>query len=71
MAYRLKEDESVPQGLRRIAREEIDSAVQELRGKDPGKRDEAIHEARKSIKKLRGLIRILMPGLGPEGKREN
>lgn len=71
MPYRLEHDESIPRGLRRIAREEIDSAIENLRVTQPSKRDDAVHEARKSIKKLRGLVRLLMPGLGPAGKQEN
>jgi len=71
MPYRLEADESIPRGLRRIAREEIDSAIENLRVRQPSKRDGAVHEARKSIKKLRGLVRLLMPGLGAAGKQEN
>jgi CHAD domain-containing protein len=71
MPYRLEADESIPRGLRRIAREEIDSAIENLRVRQPSKRDGAVHEARKSIKKLRGLVRLLTPGLGTAGKQEN
>jgi CHAD domain-containing protein len=71
MPYRLEADESIPRGLRRIAREEIDSAIENLRVRQPSKRDAAVHEARKSIKKLRGLVRLLMPGIGAAGKQEN
>jgi len=65
MGYRLIQDETLPRGLRRIARDEIDSAIAQLGTKDPAKHDHAIHEARKSIKKLRGLLRMLSPVLGP------
>src|SRR5579862_3122658 len=71
MPYRLEHDESIPRGLRRVAREEIDSAIENLRVKQPSKRDDAVHEARKNIKKLRGIVRLLMPELGAEGVREN
>src|SRR5437868_1078564 len=71
MPYRLQHDESIPRGLRRIAREEIDSAIDHLRVKQPSKRDEAVHEARKCIKRLRGLVRLLMPELGSAGHEEN
>ncbi len=64
MAYRLKRRESVPKGVKRTAREEIRSAVQYLRGKGGTSRDEAIHEARKSIKKARALLRLVRPELG-------
>jgi CHAD domain-containing protein len=64
MAYRLKHKESVPEGVKRIAREEIRLAVRYLRGKGGISRDEAIHEARKSIKKTRALLRLVRPELG-------
>src|SRR5260370_10217797 len=64
MASRLKHSESVPEGVKRIAREEIRSAVQYLRGKGGVSRDEAIHEARKSIKKTRALLRLVRFDLG-------
>jgi len=65
MGYRLIQDEALSRGLKRIARDEIDSAIEHLSSKDPAKRDLSIHEARKSIKKLRGLLRMLSPVLGP------
>ncbi len=71
MAYRFKAKESVPEGVRRIVGEEIDSAMNELAdGKGP-KRDEAIHEARKSIKKIRGALRLIQPELGRIYRKEN
>ncbi|HKD04579.1 MAG TPA: CHAD domain-containing protein [Bryobacteraceae bacterium] len=71
MLFRLNHDESAARGLRRVAREEIDSAVAHLRVKVASRRDESVHEARKSIKKLRGLVRLLAPELGDSGKHEN
>ncbi len=64
MGYRLIQDETLHRGLKRIARDEIDAAIEHLGTKDPEQRDHAIHEARKSIKKLRGLMRMLVPALG-------
>jgi CHAD domain-containing protein len=76
MAYRLMMDESIPKGLRRIVYAEIDLAVANLRKagsrtEDPERRATGIHEARKRIKKLRGIVRLLMPVMGRAGKREN
>jgi CHAD domain-containing protein len=70
MGYRLIQDETLPRGLKRIARDEIDSAIAELSSKDPSKRDHAVHEARKSIKKLRGLLRMLSPVLGAPAQND-
>ena len=71
MSYRLARDESIAAGLRRIVAEEVHSAVLNLGAKNSDNRDEGIHEARKSVKKLRGIVRLMMPGMGERGKREN
>jgi len=71
MPFRLSQDESIPRGIRRIAREEIDAAIENLRIKLPAKRDVAVHDARKSLKKLRSLIRMISPCLGDAAKKEN
>jgi CHAD domain-containing protein len=70
MSYRLTLDETVSRGLKRIAREEIDYAIAQLSAREGAKRDAAIHEARKSIKKLRGLLRMLEPALGPSAEAD-
>jgi len=70
MGYRLIQDETLARGLRRIARDEIDFAVSQLATRDPAERDHAIHESRKSIKKLRGLLRMLAPVLGPSAQTD-
>jgi CHAD domain-containing protein len=70
MAYRLKKAESVSDGLRRIAREQIDKAVAELTDADLD-RHEAVHQFRKRGKKIRGLIRLFRPALGDTYGQEN
>jgi len=64
VAYHLKQGESVPDGVRRIVREELQAAAEQLTAPDLDKRDEAIHEARKSVKKIRAIIRLVRPDLG-------
>ena len=60
MAYRLKRDEPVIDGLKRVISEEIKSAGDRLSGKNKTTRDEAIHESRKSIKKkVRATLRLV------------
>jgi len=58
MAYRLLTGESVARGLRRLSRKELLSARDELRRTSPP-RDEAIHEARKSVKKVRAIVELV------------
>ena len=69
--YRLKLDEPVPEGIKRIVSEEIESAARQLSGQGEADRDEAIHEARKSVKKIRGVLRLVRPELGETFRIEN
>ncbi len=71
-AYRLQEDESLPDGVARAARGRIDHAIDELRGKSDSSPEEAVHEARKDMKKLRALLRLARGELGKRTfEREN
>jgi CHAD domain-containing protein len=71
LAYHLKSGESVPDGLRRLVREELRSAAAELSSSNTGDRDESIHEARKSVKKIRAVLRLVRPSLGDIYAAEN
>lgn len=71
MAYRFKAKESVAEGIRRIVCEEIESATDELSKGKGAKRDEAVHEARKSIKKVRGALRLVESELGQIYREQN
>jgi len=64
MGYRLEPGESVREGLRRIAREELARAGAGLLEATARGRDDAIHEARKSIKKVRAILRLMRGELG-------
>lgn len=65
MSYRLHSDESLEAGLRRIACEQLDLAVGGLEDASLD-RHEAIHEARKCCKRLRGLLRLARASLGDD-----
>jgi len=56
MSYRIKKGESLAAAFGRIAAEEIDLAATELRRSNRG---EAVHNARKALKRLRALLRSL------------
>lgn len=59
MAYRLKaRDSTVAEAVRRIAREQIDGAIEAI---DKGDAAVAIHQVRKCCKKVRALIRLVRP----------
>ena len=69
MAYRFKKNEAIPSAIQRVFAEEISWAVgQMLHAKN---RSVAVHEARKSVKKIRGLLSLLRPHLGPLYKTED
>jgi CHAD domain-containing protein len=71
-AYKLQHDEEVPDGIRRIAIGRADSAIEHLRGERDEDVAEAIHEARKDLKKLRSVLRLVRAPLGDERyRREN
>jgi CHAD domain-containing protein len=68
--FALSREEEVPAGIRRIAIEELDYAIEQLSGSLQSKaRDERIHEARKTIKRLRGLVRLARDEIGHEKYR--
>jgi len=52
-------------GLKRMATEQLDLAIEQLStGNGAGPAEEAIHETRKALKRLRTMVRVLEPGLG-------
>jgi CHAD domain-containing protein len=63
-AYRLKAGEPLPEGIVLVAHGRIDHAIAELRGKTDSSAEEAVHEARKDLKKLRALLRLTRGELG-------
>ncbi len=65
MEYRLKRGESAPEGVRRMAAEQLDKALEHLACQEE-KRDKHIHEARKATKRLRALVRLVRRELGDE-----
>jgi len=68
MAYRLKLKEPLAKGVRRIAGEQLGNAAARLEG---GSNPEtSVHEARKSLKRTRALLRLIRPGLGETNFRK-
>ncbi len=65
MAFRFRRREKVKSGLRRIATEQLDKTIAELNHRDLDD-DTKVHQVRKRFKKLRGLLRLVRPGLGDQ-----
>ncbi|NIR50351.1 hypothetical protein GWO43_17745 [candidate division KSB1 bacterium] len=58
MSYRLDDQETLPDGITRIATEQVGRALGQLTtGVDD--RDEAVHDARKCLKKVRAVLRLV------------
>src|SRR5262249_26458757 len=70
MSFQFKPDESIKRGIRRMARKQLDKAIEELTGQGGVRRDEVVHDVRKRCKRLRGLLRLVRDGLGDARYRE-
>lgn len=74
MAFRFKHAESVESGVRRVAAERLDEAIERLEGlpdDGPEQIESSVHEIRKRCKELRGLLRLVRPALGADYERCN
>jgi CHAD domain-containing protein len=71
MAYRLHYEAPIEKQVQQLTGDELDYAAGQLRKANKSERDEAIHEARKSLKKTRALLRLVQPYLGPVYRQEN
>jgi len=65
-SFRLEREESVGAGLTRIAAGRADSALEKLAGAGDEDLAEAIHGARKDLKKLRAVLRLSREALGED-----
>lgn len=70
MAYRLKREESVSHGVKRLANKALCSALDGLRPGHPKQRDEAVHEGRKEVKKARALLELVRDDLGRKYEKD-
>jgi CHAD domain-containing protein len=61
MSFELKPGQSVRKGVRRLAREQMDDALAQLAAPRSGARDNAVHEIRKALKKVRAVLRLVRP----------
>jgi CHAD domain-containing protein len=63
-AFCLHLDESIPNGIRRIARGQLDQAHATLADSPKRELASAVHEVRKSFKRLRATVRLARGGIG-------
>ena len=62
--------ETIPAGFQRITSNLLDRAIKSL-SKDRGPTDRDVHKARKSMRRARGVMRLVRDGLGPAYRAEN
>lgn len=65
-AFRIYPYETIPDGIRRVARGQLDQAHAELCESPKRKLASAVHETRKSFKRLRATLRLAREALGEE-----
>jgi CHAD domain-containing protein len=71
-AFRLRLDERVPDGIRRIARGQLGDAHDELDGTPSRRLGDAVHATRKRFKRLRATVRLARDAIGePTYDHEN
>ena len=71
-SYRFLPGEPVPAAVKRVVGARVDDAIAQLRGEAGTEPADAVHEARKDIKKIRSALRLVREALGDdEWRREN
>ena len=71
-AYRLLAREPAGPGIKRVLAAQVDDAIAHLRGEAGTEPAEAIHEARKDVKKIRSALRLVRDAIGDDAwRREN
>jgi CHAD domain-containing protein len=63
MSFRLKRDASIASEIRRLVSSQLEVAISELRTVGDPESDEAVHDARRRVKKIRAVIRLVRPAL--------
>ena len=68
MPYRLDLSVPPPRAIRAVAAEQLDDAIEQLTSEQDAVR--AVHEARKDLKKVRSLLRLIRCGMDRDDRRE-
>lgn len=69
MTYHCESDMPLRDNLHAIAADQIGRAIESM--EDDGDLEGRVHDLRKRMKKLRGLLRLVRPGLGGTYRKEN
>ena len=71
MTYRFERDEGAGEGVRRIVLERLEHAREQLDSELSKNPEDAVHTARKDLKKARAAIRLVRAELGTKGYRRD
>lgn len=72
MSFELRQDESIRKGIRRIVRKQLANARDELRDDKQSSLTKRIHSARKRLKRVRAVVRMVRSASGESAyQREN
>jgi CHAD domain-containing protein len=71
VAYRFKVGQAVDDEVRRIADKQLTLAMAHLGAIGDLKKDAALHQARRHVKKVRALLRLVRPALGTSYRKSN
>jgi CHAD domain-containing protein len=71
VGFRLKCDQTVSSEIRRIVLRQLEVATSELTSVGDPESDEAIHDARKRVKKIRAVIRLVRPVLDKSSRADD
>jgi len=71
VSYRFKVDQPVDDEVRRIAGKQLTLALDHLGAIGNLRKDAALHEARRHVKKVRALIRLVRPALGASYRKSD
>jgi CHAD domain-containing protein len=66
VAFRLKQGASISSEIRRIVLKQLEAAISELHTVGDPQSDDAVHDARRRVKKIRAIIRLVRPVLDKE-----
>jgi len=68
VAFRLKQGASISAEVRRIVLRQLEVAISELHTVGDPQSDEAVHDARRRVKKIRAIIRLVRPVLDKDSR---
>ena len=69
MSLALRLEEALGEGIRRIARKEMEYALEQVTRTSNGSRDKTVHEVRKCFKKIRAILRLVRPAISEQNYR--